>query len=119
MDYLLKDCVFKIIVNGEERELTKVIDLEEINYPDREKFEMQLTNINQINNLDYMFSNSYSLYEVNLENLDTSNITSIKNMFNSCNSLEKLYGIENWDTSTGFSFCFVSFLEKLKNTFKK
>ena len=47
----------------------------------------------------YMFYNCNNLTELDLSNLDTSNVTNMSYMFSNCNSLNEINWLNAWDTS--------------------
>jgi len=54
--------------------------------------------------LDAIFNDCHSLVEVDVSDLDTGNVVTFAQIFEACWSLERVIGLENWDTSKGNDF---------------
>lgn len=55
-------------------------------------------------NIYYTFYNCKNLKSLDLSGFDTSNVTNMSRLFQRCESLEEIKGIENWDVSKVKSF---------------
>ena len=87
----------KIIINGEERELSEFIDIS--NMKNCGEIEVKLKETKTITNMSYMFLDCYNLISLpDFSEWDTSNVTTLQSLFNGCNSLSSLPDISNWNT---------------------
>ena len=87
----------KIIINGNERELSEFLDIS--NMKNCGQIEVKLKETKTITNMSYMFLDCYNLISLpDFSEWDTSNVTSIQSLFNGCNSLSNLPDISNWNT---------------------
>lgn len=57
-----------------------------------------------LTNLDAMFNDCRKLKEIDMSSFDTSNVTIFGQLFEVCYALERVYGLENWNTSKGNDF---------------
>jgi surface protein len=53
----------------------------------------------EITDMTYLFNSMEGLLKIDVSDWDVSNVTSMNNMFRSCVNLEKIIGIEDWDVS--------------------
>ena len=89
----------KMIINGEEKELCSILDLNNITI-NSNKLEIKLKGIQKITNISYMFSDCSSLISLpNISKLNTRNIINMNNLFENCESLSLLSDISKWDTT--------------------
>ena len=79
----------------------KVINKDYYSHPNISELEVTLTNISTIENIKKIFSSNLLItFEGDVSKLNTSNITDMSRMFNSCSSLISLPSeISKWDTS--------------------
>ena len=92
----------KLIINGEEKDLIPIINIERDNESDRKKknLEIKLIEINPIVNMEYMFYECLLLSPLsNLSRWDTSKVINMSNLFSKCYFILSLPDISGWDTS--------------------
>ena len=89
---------FQIIINGENKELTQYLNLEELEIKDK-LLEIKLKQIKNTNDISYMFSDCNNLIEINdILNWKTDNIINMSGLFCNCDSLKELPDISRWNT---------------------
>ena len=86
----------KIKVESQDKLLSIIRD----RYNNNKSF-LDLTDldISELNNLSSMFFELYSMEVVDISGWDTSNVTTMENMFSFCDKLKNIIGIENFDVS--------------------
>lgn len=69
---------------------------------------IQIENCTLMTSLASVFTNCMALRQIDFVDCNTSKCTSFQGVFNACYSLERITGIEDWDTSksTTFTSCF-------------
>ena len=88
----------KIIIDGKENELCSKINKKLIKINKDGTFKIILTKIQRIINYDSMFAWCSTLISISKLNFDTFKVTSMRNMFLGCESLESLpQDISEWD----------------------
>ena len=85
----------KIIINGNEFELCKKINIK-INQLNNRIFELKLKGINNITDISFMFHNCQSL--LSFSKWIAHNATNMRCMFFKCSSLSSLPDISKWNT---------------------
>ena len=89
--------ICKMVINNEELYLDEFFIFENT---DEVILEVILTNIQKITNIEHMFNQCDSLISISgLEYLNTSNIVNMSYIFYDCKSLLSLPDISKWDTS--------------------
>ena len=92
----------KIIINGNEFDLTSHLDINE-NQLNNNIFEIKLKGIRNITNMSYMFNeydDSMPLSSLpDISKWNTSNVIDMKNMFRGCSLLSSLPDISKWNTA--------------------
>ena len=86
----------KIIIDGKEYKLCSYLPINIIN---KSMVEMKLEIIKPFTSMKDMFSNCQSLIYFNDNNLNTSEVTDISNMFYECRQLSSISDISKWNTS--------------------
>ena len=68
---------------------------------------LNLVNTSNVTKMSYMFNSCSNLTSLNLSNFNTSNVTNMNSMFSNCPNLTSL-NVSGWDTSkvTGMSYMF-------------
>ena len=90
---------FKIRINNEEKELFEYYKINDDNN-NEEYLNIELININDINNLSFMFHECSLLFSLpDIDQLDISNVKDISYLFYGCSSLCNISEISKWDTS--------------------
>jgi len=85
----------KISYKGKQLNLNAFLD---VNYD--KLIEIKLIGVNNITNMDYMFSDCSSLVSINISSeWDTSKVTNMVGIFSNCKSLISLPDISKWDIS--------------------
>ena len=54
--------------------------------------------------VDAMFNDCHSITEIDVSSFDTTNVTVFAQTFEACTNLEKIIGLENWNTAKGNDF---------------
>ena len=86
----------KIIINGNERELSEFIDISSMG--NNGEIEVQLKETKTITNMNHIFFDCFDLISLpDFSEWDTSNVTSMQSLFNGCNSLTNLSDISKWN----------------------
>jgi len=89
---------FKIIYQDNIFDLMEYFDLKNKNNND-DILEIYLKQINDINDMSFMFYKCSSLISLpELSRLNSNNVTKINSIFSGCSSLLKLPDISNWNT---------------------
>ena len=87
----------KLIINGNEMELTEFINIKNMNIKD--ELEVTLKETKTITSMYRMFRDCHNLFSLpDFSEWDTSNITDMHSLFNGCSSLTILSDISNWNT---------------------
>ena len=91
----------KIIINKIEYNISEFIEYEKYNVNKLDNFlSIDLTNINNITDMSYMFYNCSSLLSLpNISKINTKNISNMCFLFYNCSILISLPDISKWDTS--------------------
>ena len=95
----------KIIINGNEFELSEYLNININQLKDNNIFEIKLKGIKQITNMSHMFEGGYNFYIIPISSLlpdiskwNTKNVTDMNCMFRNCKLLTSLPDISNWNT---------------------
>lgn len=115
---------FKINKDTKIKEYIQVKSLEELKKIVQQRYDdnhnnIDLTDIDisSLKSLEALFDNFVYVETINISNWDTSNIENTSDMFNGCNKLKEIKGIEDLDVSnieeTDYMFNFCIVLKKL------
>ena len=88
----------KIIIENKEYDLIEYFNLKDYTNNKLTELHIKLKNINEMNNLKFMFSNCSSLSSLpDISKLNTNNVTNMSYMFRNCSSLSSLPDISKWN----------------------
>ena len=88
----------KIIIENKEYDLIEYFNLKDYTNNKLTELHIKLKNINEMNNLEFMFSNCPSLSSLpDISKLNINNVTNMSYMFRNCSSLSSLPDISKWN----------------------
>ena len=95
----VEDEGYDVYLNEEKINIIKSYNIPCKNFEKEGNYEYKIVFKKGINNLERIFQNCSNLISIDFSEFDTSNATSIGRMFNQCNKLKKIKGINKFNTS--------------------